>query len=493
MFREYVDYDGIGLAELIRQGDISPQEVLFAALHRAETLNPEINAIIHTFRERAEKMALSSDGKGLFAGVPFLLKDLMDSFAGEPICMGSRAVREVPHDHSELVRRYLATGLIPFGKTSTPEFGLTITTEPKAFGPVHNPWKKGYSSGGSSGGSAAVVAAGIVPMASASDGGGSIRFPSACCGVFGFKPSRGLTPVGPDFGEPWEGAVAGHVITRSVRDSAAMLDAVSGPETGAAYRVSRLETSCFKACEKDPKPLRIAFSSRPMVPVKLDPEAMAGLESTVRLLQDLGHSVEEVSPAIDRRRFWKDYMTVVCGHTAAICHNVRKKGGLEAFKKLEPATRNMAALGRSLSAMDFVLAKEGWHLVQLEMGRFFEKWDVFLTPTLIGPPAAHGVIPPSALEEKLLVAGSFLPGSRFLLQSGLARHFAAPTLNRMGFTLCGNVTGLPGMSLPLHWTKEGLPLGMQFMGRMCGDATLFSLAAQIERAVPWSDRRPACG
>lgn len=490
MFKEYADYDGLGLAALMQKGEVSPAEVLEAALKRAEGLNPELNALVHTFSERARKMAAYPLGTGPFAGVPFLLKDLMDNFAGEPLRMGSRAVHLVPDAHSELVHRYLKTGLIPFGKTSTPEFGLTITTEPKAFGPVHNPWKKGHSSGGSSGGSAAAVAARIVPLASANDGGGSIRLPAASCGVFGFKPSRGLTPVGPEFGEPWEGAVTGHVITRSVRDSAAMLDAVSGPEVGAAYRVSRLENSCLRASMEDPQPLRIAFSSRPLVPAPVDAEALEGLEATVRLLQSLGHHVEEASPAIDRKTFWKDFLVVVCAHTAALCEKVRQKGGMAAVRRLEPATRNMATLGRSLSALDLVLAKEGWHRVQLEMGRFLEKWDVLLTPALIGPPAAHGVIPPSALEEKLLVAGSFLPGSRVLLKSGLARFFAAPTLNRMAFTICGNMTGLPGMSLPLHWTKEGLPLGMLFTGRMCEDATLFALAGQVERARPWEGKVP---
>ncbi|MCW7753149.1 amidase family protein [Desulfobotulus sp. H1] len=488
--KEYAAYDGMGLADLIRKGDVSRAEVLEAALARAERLNPRLNVIVHMFKERARQMVQEGPHNGPFSGVPFLLKDLMDNFAGEPISMGSRAVREIPADHSELVSRYLATGVIPFGKTSTPEFGLTITTEPKAFGPAHNPWKEGFSTGGSSGGSAAAVAAGIVPMASANDGGGSIRFPAACCGVVGFKPSRGLTPVGPEFGEPWEGAVSGHVITRSVRDSAAMLDAVSGPETGAAYRVSRLDRSCLAACEEVPGSLRIAVSSRPMVKTGVDEEARKGLSKTVHLLQSMGHCVDEADPAVDRSRFWKDYLTVVCGHTAALVYRVKQKGGMVAVRKLEPATRNMAALGRSLSAMDFVRAKEGWHSVQLEMGRFFEKWDVLLTPSLIGPPARHGVIPPSAVEEALLVAGSWLPGSRVLLQSGLARFFAAPTLSRMAFTICGNITGQPGISLPLHWTDEGLPLGMLFTAAMGRDATLFSLAGQLERAAPWADRRP---
>lgn len=267
MFKEYPQYDALGLAQLIKSGDISAKEALEAAIYQANKLNPKLNAIIHRFDERAFNAAQQGLPQGIFTGVPYLLKDLNYLFADEPIKMGSRSVNIVPTEDSELVRRMKATGVNTFGKTNTPEFGLIITTEPKSFGATHNPFKKGYSSGGSSGGSAAAVSAGIVPMAGGGDGGGSIRFPSAWCGVFGLKPSRGRNPSGPLYAEGWEGAVADHVITRSVRDSAAMLDATAGREVGAAFVAESSDQGRFlDATKTPPKSLKIALMREPLFP-----------------------------------------------------------------------------------------------------------------------------------------------------------------------------------------------------------------------------------
>ena len=488
MMNDYMQNDAMGLAALVENGAVSPGELLECAIDRAEAMNPGLNAIIHTFYQRARVTAAGPLPGGPFRGVPFLLKDLSDNYAGEPMCMGSRGVRKVPTDHSELVNRFLASGVVPFGKTNTPELGLTITTEPKSSGPAHNPWRAGISTGGSSGGSAAAVAAGIVPIASASDGGGSIRYPSACCGVFGLKPSRGLNPVGPEVGEGWDGAVACHIISRSVRDSAAMLDATAGPEVGAPYRVLKAPGSYVTASQTDPKSLRIAFSKRPLTDATLHAEAVKGLELTVKRLEDLGHQVEEADPGIDTDAFWRDFFVVVCAHVAGTTHILKKELGRKACDMLEPTTQNMAMLGRSLSACDLVLAKQGWHAAQLAMGRFLTHHDLLLTPTIIGPPDAHGVLVPSPLEESLLKIGSSLPTGRLLMKLGAVKHFAAPTLSRMAFTALGNVTGLPSVSMPLHWTDDGLPLGMLFTGRMCDETTLFQLAGQIERAYPWAHR-----
>jgi len=488
MLNEYFRYDATGLAELVRKGEVHPGELLESAIAKTQALNPSLNAIIHTFYDRARSLASDALPDGPFKGVPFLFKDLADNYAGEPICMGSRGIRVVPDEHSELVNRFLSSGVVPFGKTNTPEFGLTITTEPKSTGPAHNPWKTGISTGGSSGGSAAAVAAGIVPMASASDGGGSIRFPSACCGVFGLKPSRGLNPLGPEIGEGWDGAVACHVISRSVRDSAAMLDVTAGPEVGSPYRVGKAHGSYFQASQVDPKPLRIAFSKRPLTDATLHPEAIKGLEQTVKRLEDLGHHVEEADPEINTDTFWRDFFVVVCGHVAAVSHLIKNEQGRDAYAQLEPTTLNMAMLGRSLSACDMVLAKKGWHDIQLTMGRFLTQYDVFLTPTLICPPDPHGALHPSPFEEFLLKMTSPIPNGRMLMKLGLVKHFSKPTLSRMAFTALGNITGLPSVSMPLHWTDDGLPLGMLFTGRMCDETTLFQLAGQIERAYPWADR-----
>lgn len=491
MFKEYEQYDGLGLAQLVKSGEVHPRELMEAAIKKAETLNPHLNVIVHTFYDRARQQADGDLPDGPFKGVPFLLKDLMDNYKGEPICMGSRGIRYIPDEHSELVNRYVKAGVVPFGKTNTPELGLTITTEPKSHGPSHNPWKKGTSTGGSSGGSAAAVAAGIVPMASGSDGGGSIRFPSACCGVFGMKPSRGLNPMGPEQGDAWDGAVAAHIITRSVRDSAAMLDQTAGPEIGAPYRVSRDTNSYLEASRQAPSPLRIAFSRKPFVETNVHPESIDGLEKTARLLESLGHHVEEADPDVDRNRLWRDYITSVSAHVAATAVTVRADLGKGAVSRMEPSTLSMAMIGRSLTACDLVLARMGWHLAQLAMGRFLTGYDVFLTPTLVCPPLPHGSVNPSAIEEMSMSLSSRVPIGRFLMKSGLIKQFSKKTLCRMGFTVLGNITGLPSVSIPLHWTKDGLPLGMLFTGRMCEESTLFRLASQLEKERPWADRVPS--
>lgn len=490
MFSDYTQYDGLGLAELVIKGDVHPSEILEAAIARTEALNPKLNVIIHTFYDRARKMAEGQLPDGPFKGVPFLLKDLMDDYQGEPMTMGSRGIRYVPPEHSELVNRYVNTGLVPFGKTNTPELGLTITTEPKAHGPAHNPWKQGVSTGGSSGGSAGAVAARIVPLASGSDGGGSIRFPSACCGVFGMKPSRGLNPLGPLLGEEWDGAVAAHVLTRTVRDSAAMLDQTAGPETGSPYLVSRDNRRYLEAVSTPPSPLRIAFSRKPFMDVKLHPEAIRGLEETAKRLESLGHHVEEAEPVIDRPQFWRHYVTVVSANIAAISAKLKKELGPKAFRKLEPATHSMAMIGRSLTACDMVTSKMAWHEMQLAFGRFLTRYDVFLTPTLVNPPFAHGTVNDKALDEWSMELSSLFPIGRILMKTGLVKLFSKKTLNQMAFTAIGNVTGLPGMSVPLYWTKDGLPLGMLFTGRMCDEYTLYQLAGQLEKAHPWAHRTP---
>ena len=482
-------YDGLGLAQLLADGELSSTELLERCIARADRFDPAINAIVHRFEQRARTLLEAAAPRGRFAGVPFLLKDLMHDIAGEPSSMGSRGIHYVPEQHSELVRRYLGAGLIPFGKTNTPELGLTITTEPKAHGPVHNPWLRGYSAGGSSGGAAAAVAARIVPLASASDGGGSIRFPAACCGVFGLKPSRGRVPCGPEQGESWNGAVASHVISLSVRDSAAMLDATAGDEPGAPFRIRQPEQSWLDAVAREPGSLRIGVSKRPVIRAPVHREALRGLEQTASLLSDLGHRVEEAEPDFDVDTLWRDYITVVFGHTAALVHWALRHGDCKPGL-LEPATLGMARIGRAISAEQMVLAEQGWHRLRLSMGRYLARYDVMLTPTLIGPPVAHGVLTATPGEEFLQRVVNHLPVSGMLYRSDLLEQMLMPVLSQMGFTVSANMTGLPAMSVPLHWTAEGLPLGMQFTGRMCDEETLYSLAGQLERARPWFHRRP---
>ncbi|GAA4098462.1 amidase [Zhongshania borealis] len=488
MFKEYGNYDAMGLAELVRNGEVSAKELLDAALNVANERNPQINALIHRFDERAYRQIEQGLPDGPFKGVPFVLKDLLACFAGEPLRMGSRGICVVPDYDSELVRRYKASGVNIFAKTNTPEFGLIITTEPKSFGPSHNPHKQGYSTGGSSGGSAAAVAAGIVPMAHGGDGGGSIRFPSSWCGVFGLKPSRGRNPLGPDNGEDWQGAVAEHVLTRSVRDSAGMLDCSSGVEVGAPYNIAPPKDSFLAATQRDTPPLRIALSRKPLVNTVVDAEVLAALDNTAQSLAKLGHHVEEVEPQINIEQFWRDFFVVVCAEVANMVAMYRRQFGAACVAKFEPATKNMAMLGRSFSAADLVSAKRGWHDVQLAMGRLLTDFDLMLSPTVSTPAEPHGVLPNTRTEELLMLASHRVNIGKLLFRGGLVEEMAGPILGKMAFTIMGNVTGLPGMSVPLHMSENGLPIGMQFTGRMGDEETLFNLAAQLERELGFSGK-----
>ena len=487
MFKEYTQYDALGLAALVNAREVSAKELLDAAVSQANKLNPKLNAIIHRFDERAYTAAQAGLPKGVFTGVPYLLKDLSFSFEGEPIKMGSRSVNIVSEQDNEIVKRMKATGVNTFGKTNTPEFGLIVTTEPKVHGAAHNPFKKGYSTGGSSGGSAAAVTSGIVPMAGAGDGGGSIRFPAAWCGVFGMKPSRGRNPMGPAFDEGWDGAVADHVITRSVRDSAAMLDATSGAEVGAPYVITPPTGTFLQAAMRAPKQLTIALQTQPLIAnTQVDKEVLAVLEQTVKQLEAMGHRVVAAEPNINIEQFWHDFIVVVCAHTAFTIDNIERRFGLDHIKNLEPQTYNMALLGRSLSAVDLVHAKHGWHDSQYQTGLLLEQYDMILSPTVPTAAVKHGVLPPSRMDELLMRSSGVLNKGfnmgKFAFSSGAIEKLSQPVLSKMAFTLLGNITGLPAMSVPLGMSKKGLPIGMQFIGRMHDESTLFSLAGELERA-----------
>lgn len=487
MFKEYTQYDALGLAGLVNSGQVSAKELLDAAVDTANRLNPKLNAIIHRFDERAYQAAQAGLPTGVFTGVPYLLKDLSFYFEGEPLTMGSRSVNVVNKYDSEIVKRMKATGVNTFGKTNTPEFGLIITTEPKAHGAAHNPFKKGYSTGGSSGGSAAAVASGIVPMAGAGDGGGSIRFPAAWCGVFGLKPSRGRNPLGPAFGEGWDGAIADHVISRSVRDSAAMLDATSGAEIGAPYVIAPPDGTFLQAAMRAPRPLTIALHQQPLVAnTVVDKEVLAVLEQTAAQLEAMGHHVVRAEPNINIEKFWHDFLVVVCAHTAFTIDDIERCFGPEHVQNLEPQTYNMAMLGRSLSAVDLVHAKQGWHDSQYQTGKLLTQYDMILCPTVPTPAVKHGVLPPSRTEEMLMRSAGVLNKGfdmgKYAFSSGMIEKLSAPVLSKMAFTLLGNVTGLPAMSVPVGMSKKGLPIGMQLIGRMNDETTLLSLAGEMERA-----------
>jgi amidase len=491
-FSDYDKYDGLGLAELVRKREIKPSELVEEAISRIEKLNPQLNAVVYKMYELARQVASGDLPDGPFKGVPFLMKDIITAYAGVPLTNGSRFFKDFVPDHdSELVRRFKAAGVIVIGKTNTPEFGLVPITEPELFGPTNNPWDLTRTPGGSSGGSAAAVAARIVPLAHASDGGGSIRIPASCCGVFGLKPTRGRTPNGPDFGELWRGLACSHVLTRSVRDSAAMLDATAGPDIGAPYYAVPPARPFFSEVGRDPGKLRIAFTSKPFLGDIVDKDCVKGLEAAARLCQDLGHEVVESAPQFDSKAFAKAFMTIVCVETRATIEEAEVLLNRKAsFKDFEPTTWALGLLGRQCRAPEFSKSLNIAQLTARQIAKFFEKYDVLLTPTLAMPPVATGELQPKgirAVAMKLL--GSVNAGGLINAASGidaLAEH----VFGFIPYTPLFNVTGQPAMSVPLYWNDAGLPIGMQFVSRYGDEATLFRLASQLEKAKPWSERIP---
>jgi amidase len=487
------ELDALGLAELVRRRELTPLELCEAAITRIERDNPKLNCVVTRLYDEARRTA-GEVGEGLLAGVPFLLKDLAADYAGAPSHEGSRWHRGRIADHdSELVARYRRAGLVVLGKTSSPEFGLMPVTEPVAFGPTDNPWKPGRTAGGSSGGAAAAVAARFVPAAHASDGGGSIRTPASCCGVFGLKPTRARTPVGPDASEGWHGLTVAHVVTRSVRDSAALLDAVHGPEPTSPYFAPPRVRPFLDEIATPPGRLRIAFSARPYLPTRgVQAPCLEALDSAARLCEELGHDVEERSFDVDPRELGRSFFVLVCASTAARLERDAHLLGRPPDKdELETSTWLTAMLGKRFSAFELSLALERLQAIARAAARFLADYDVILTPTLARPPLRHGELRARGIEGRLqeLVAQrdlSFLLGAERMVDRAVGRIF-----DFMPFTPLANVAGLPSMSVPLHVDRDGLPIGVMFTGRFGDEATLFRLAAQLESARPWSSRRPA--
>ena len=492
MIADYDRHDAIALAELVRRRQISPRELIDEAIARIERLNPLINAVIHPMFERARREA---DGlpDGPFRGVPMLIKDLVALVAGEPMRAGSRFLHDFVPDHdTELVARYRAAGAVIVGKTNTPELGLVPFTEPELFGPTNNPWDPKRIAGGSSGGSAAAVASGMVPVAGGGDGGGSIRIPASCCGLFGLKPTRGRTPLGPDRGELWQGCVVEHVLTRSVRDSAALLDCTAGPDVGAPYFMPAPERPYLNELERDPAPLRIGFTTRPMLGRTVHADCAEAVHDAVRLLQSLGHRMEEATPEFDGPAFARNFMVMVAGECRGDIEEAERLVGRKAgAADFEGETWALGLLGRTLSAAEFVGATRLLQTDARKIGRFFTQWDLLLTPTVSTPPPPTRSLQPRPRDRLLLKAIGRVRAGRVLEIMGMLDQAAANAFEFTPWTPVANVTDQPAMSVPLSWNAEGLPIGVHFMGRFGDEATLFRLARQLERARPWFDRRPA--
>ncbi|HXJ19791.1 MAG TPA: amidase [Polyangia bacterium] len=491
-FKEYGTYDALGLADLVRRRQVTAAELVDEAIARAERVDPRIGALITPLHEDARRAA-RAELTGPFAGVPFLLKDLYADIAGVPALAGSRFLTGYrPERDSTIVQRFQRAGLIPIARTKTPELGLLPITEPEAQGPTRNPWNPALTPGGSSGGSAAAVAAGIVPAAHANDGGGSIRIPSACCGLFGLKPTRGRTPVGPEHAQLWNGFTISGVITRSVRDSAALLDAIAGPEPASPYWAPPPSRAFLDEVGAPPGRLRIALAKRPQVTTApLHPDCAAAVDDTARLLADLGHHVEEADPDLDPEAFARDFFTLVCVETASFLAQATKRLGRRPRRgDIESATALTALIGRQRTALEAALARERLDRISGRAAELVQRFDLILSPALATPPPPLGAIKPSGLEafgQELLLRlhlGVLLriPG---VIDASVRRVFSF-----IPFSPLANVAGLPAMSVPLSWNAQGLPIGSQLMARLGDEATLFRVAAQLEQARPWRDRRP---
>jgi amidase len=490
-FADFARFDGLGLAELVRRGEVAPIELVEEAIARIEARNPALNAVVYKLYDSA-RAAARGPLSGPLAGVPFLLKDLGATLAGTPTSEGNRRLAEIPREaDSELVVRYRKAGLIFVAKTNTPEFGLAPVTEPEAFGICRNPWDVSRTPGGSSGGSGAAVAARMAPFAHASDGGGSIRIPASCCGLVGLKPTRGRTPTGPVEGEAWRGFTIGNALTRSVRDCAALLDAVQGADAGAPYEIKPPARPYLDEVGAPPGRLRIAFTVAPMLTDAIHPDCVAGVQATAALLAELGHEVVEAQPPLDREPWLDAFVKIVAAET---CVDIERAQQLVGRKlgagDFEIATWVVGSLGRSFSAAEYAAAARFAQRWSRQAGAFFSGYDVLLTPTLAQPPLPHGALKPTPAEAAILQAVGRLDAGWFMRITGLARELLKKPLTFIPYTPLFNVTGQPAMSLPLHWTESGLPIGMQFVARMGDEATLFRLAGQLEQARPWFDRAP---
>jgi amidase len=464
---EYAKFDGLGLATLVAKKKVKPIELLDEAIARAEALNPKLNAIVYKDYERARERAKARLPKGAFTGVPFLLKDIFALAEGVPTRQASRFFPPIPWPHdSVLTARFKAAGLVPFGKTNVPEFGLVPTTESKLYGPAHNPWKLDRSTGGSSGGSGAAVAAGIVPLAHANDGGGSIRIPASCCGLVGLKPTRARVSYAPDLSDSVDGLGVEGVVSRSVRDTAAALDAVAGYVAGDPYCAPPEPDSYLGQMKRKPKRLRIAFSTKKLDGASLHPDCVAAVKRAAKLCADLGHEVEEAMPALDQSVLVPMFMVLWGANLAAgidtIAHLTGQAPKPELFEGL---TWGLYERGKSVTASGYLMAKDQINLAARAAAKFHETYDMWLSATLGEPPVRLGTFD---MEERD-------PEKSF-----------APLIEYVPFTAMQNVTGQPAINLPLFWNREGLPIGVQFVGRFGDELGLLRLAAQLEAAAPWA-------
>lgn len=469
-FDEYRALDGLGMAALVRSGELSAHELAECALARIVARNPVLNAVVTPLQAQARAQLAHGLPAGPFQGVPFLVKELVAAVAGTATSAASRLYADaIASADSELVARHRRAGLLILGKTNSPEFGLSPATESLLYGRTRNPWDLALTPGGSSGGSAAAVADGMVPLAHATDGGGSIRIPASCCGLFGLKPTRGRISPGPEAGEGLSGLAHQHAVTRSVRDSAALLDATAGPLPGDPYAAPPVPAGGFLgSTRRDPPRLRIAFARHAPGGEALDADVVAAVEDAARLCESLGHFVEEAAPDHDAQAVAEGFTTLFASHTRANIER-RTHGAEPPPDAVEPLTRALAERGRAIGAATLLLQQQRLHRESRRVAAFFERHDLWLTPTLAQTPRPHGW---------------------FDIRSADVDRWLRRLLDYLPFTYLFNVTGQPAASVPLYWSAAGLPIGCQFAARAGEEGLLFALAAQLERARPWLHRQP---
>jgi amidase len=482
------DNDATALAGLVADGQVSAAELLEAAIARADETAATLNHTPIRFDEVARARA-TEPLSGPFAGVPFLLKDIGQEYAGQlHTCAAGPWRNRRAAVHSAYTRRCLDAGLVIFGRTATPELGLRAQTESRLWGPTRNPWDARRTPGGSSGGSACAVAAGVVPMAGANDGGGSIRIPAAYCGLFGLKPSTNRVGWGPEVGLTWEGLSANGVLSRSVRDTARMLDVLSAPEAGEFFLPAPPVRPFAVEVGAPMGALRVGFSTASPLGAAVDAAQVVAVRNAARLLESLGHHVEEAAPALDGGAIASAFLTMYLGQVGA---DVAATGAPDGAFELE--TGLLASLGRALNAAEYVTAHRSWNGFARALGAFHERFDLWLLPVVAGPPPRIGELGLPPLQQRILPVLRALRLGRVMLKVGMLEQIARESLARTPFTQISNMTFTPSMSVPLgEAVVDGvtLPVGVQFVARYGAEDLLLRVASQLEAAAPWAGRKP---
>ena len=486
--KTYQKYDAIGLAELVKNRQVSAEELLDVAFTRIEHVNPKLNAVLRT-RKQIVYQEIENNMKRdqPFYGVPILLKDISQAIKGEVLSSGSKLLKDnITKTDSNLVAKIRAAGFQFLGHTNTPEFGLKNVTEPASYGATKNPWNIDHSPGGSSGGAAAAVASGVVPVAGASDGGGSIRIPAAFTGLFGLKPTRGRTPVGPGVGRQWQGASIDFALTRSVRDSAGLLDVLQTIQPEAAFQTPLYKGSYLELVKSEPKrKFRIAFSTASPVGTPVSQDAKEAVHQVVQWLQKQGHVVEEMGSPVDGISLMKNYYVMNSGEMNRVISHLEKMFEREiTLADIEIVTWVLHKSGKKLSAAAYSESLAGWDIAAEEMARFHQKYDLYVTPTNAHPAPKIGELAQTNAEVEKLKNIEKLTASE---QQKLVYEMFLPSLTYTPHTQLANLTGQPAMSVPTYLTKESLPMGVQFLAPKGKEDWLFEIARGLEQSDHWID------